>query len=318
MRRVQFAWRGGTVICAVSLFAQGAGAGSPGGTAASDDASLSFSLDGVYALANERAEWSALQPQTTTTTEETVEMTMDSGGDGIGGIAGPVFLRTTEPVAPGEVELKFVGRYGQPSSGSDEEWQFDFVAEWGIAENWEFILEVPVHLGDGRVEGNGDIGEFGFHTKLWDEGDWAPAFAVRNLIRIPTGYHSNGVDYQLRGLFSKTCIPDKVHWHLNPWLRTVDGNNNPDARNFQYGAAVGFDYKVCDTVKMIADYQYARGENEGEEQDHLVELGFDWSLAEDRMLGLSGTIGVDGNDSGDDFTVGVSYIVKLGAPRMDR
>ncbi|MCH7720688.1 MAG: hypothetical protein IH988_06815, partial [Planctomycetes bacterium] len=120
------------------------------------------------------------------------------------------------------------------------------------------------------------------------------------------------------GLFTKTCVPCEVRWHLNPWLKTIDGNNNDEARNFLYGAALGFDYRLSDDVMLIADYQYARGENEGDEQDQLVEVGVDWSLSENRMLGLSGTVGVDGNDSGDDFTLGVSYIIKLGAPRMDR
>lgn len=315
MRLVQRPWYAVAAVCVVSIFAQGAVAVSPESEPSADNQSLSFSLDGVYALAGERAEWSGFQPASSTAETET---TMEWGGGG-GDIGGPVFLRSAYPVEAGELELKFVGRFGQSSDDSnDDDWQFDFVAEWGFAENWEFIFEVPVQLGDGRVQGNGDIDEFGFHTKLWDEGDWYPAFAVRNLIRIPTGYHSSGIDYQLRGLFTKTCVPCEVRWHLNPWLKTVDGHNDEEARNFLYGAALGFDYRLSDDVLLIADYQYARGENEGDEQDQLVEVGVDWSLSENRMLGLSGTVGVDGNDSGDDFTLGVSYIIKLGAPRMDR
>lgn len=299
-------------VCVVSVLVQGTVAVSLGGEPSSDRQSLKFSLDGGYTLMGERA---GLQPMNSMAESTT---TMDSGGRQRG-IDGPVFLRSADPVEVGELELKFVGRYGQPSGDSnDDDWQIDLVAEWGFAENWEFILEVPVHLGDGRVQGNGDIGEFGFHTKLWDEGDSYPAFAVRNLIRIPTGYHSSGVDYQLRGLFTKSCPTCGVRWHLNPWLKTVAGHNDDDTRNLLFGAALGIDYPLADDLNFIADYQYNRGENEGDEEDQLIELGLDWSLSADRMVGLSGTFGVDGNDSGDDFTVGVSYIIKLGAPRIDR
>ncbi|MCH7701129.1 MAG: hypothetical protein IID37_05535 [Planctomycetes bacterium] len=313
MRLVQRPWYAVAAVCAVSIFAQGVVAGSPGSEPSADNQSPRFSLDGVYALASERAEWSSFQPESSI--EETTT-TMDYG-DGGWGIDGPVFLRAADPVEAGELELKFVGRYGEPSTG-DEDWRFDFVAEWGFAENWEFIFEVPVTLGDGKVQGNGDIEEFGFHTKLWDEGDWMPAFAVRNLVRIPTGYKSSGIDYQLRGLFTKTCVPCQVRWHLNPWIKAVNGHNDDEARNFMWGTALGFDYRLSDDVNFIADYQYNRGVDEGDDDDQLVEVGIDWSLSETRMLGLSGTIGVDGNDSGDDFTLGVSYIIKLGAPRMDR
>ena len=298
-------------VCAVSIFAQGAVADSPGSERSADQ-SPKFSLEGVYALASARAEWANLQPADDTDNGNTAT---SSSGVGLGG---PYFLRSADPVGPGELELKFVGRYGEPADG-DEEWGLDLVAEWGFAENWEFIFEVPVELGNGRVQGNGDIEEFGFHTKLWDESDGHPAFAVRNLIRIPTGYHSSGIDYELRGLFSKNCPCSTcgVRWHLNPWYKSVNGHNNDEARNSLWGVAFGFDVPVCEAVNMVLDYQYNRGENEGDDEDQLVEIGFDWTLSESRTLGLSGTIDTDG-DSGDDYTLGISYIIKLAAPRMDR
>lgn len=314
MRLVQCPLYAVVSLCAVSIFAQGAVAVSPDSETSADASSPRFSLEGVYALASERAEWSSFQPASSI--EETTT-TMSSGGGG-GAISGPVFLRSADPVAPGELELKFVGRFTEPSGNGDEEWQFDFVAEWGFAENWEFLFEVPVRLGDGRVQGNGDLDQFGFHTKLWGEGEWMPAFAMRNLIRIPSGYHSSGIDYLFRGLFTKTCPATQVRWHLNPWVKAVNGHNDDEARNFLWGTALGFDYRLSDDVNFIADYQYNRGTNEGDADDQQVEVGIDWSIGEGEMIGMSGTFGVDGDDSGTDYGFAVSYIISLDAPRMDR
>lgn len=132
--------------------------------------------------------------------------------------------------------------------------------EWGIAPDIEFILEVPVILGEGKLEGNGDIAEFGFHIRHWKESDGMPAFATRHLIRIPTGYHSDGVDYLLRGLFTKTLVPDSMRLHFNPFLETINGNLEDDTRRFQWGAAIGIDYRMSDDLVLIADYQHFSSE----------------------------------------------------------
>lgn len=246
-----------------------------------------------------------MKEQTTMTTTES-----DHEND----LGGPYFLRSADPETPGTIALKL--RYEYSKSHSDEEHVIEGVFEWGICHNWEFILEIPVEIGDGRVEGNGDITEFGFHTRLWEEGDWMPAFAVRNLLRLPTGYHSDGVDYTLIGLFTKTLVPDVLRLHFNPFLVSINGNQEDDDRNFRGGGAIGFDYMASQDLRFIADYLYEVSEKYGERDQQSVELGIDWEFAEEQSLGLATVIEVDGDQTGEDFSARIQYMIDIPGPNL--
>ncbi len=124
-----------------------------------------------------------------------------------------------------------------------------------MAPDIEFIVEIPVTVGDGKVKGNGDIEELGFHIRHWEESDGMPAFATRHLVRVPTGHRSSGVDYLARGLFTKTLVEDSMRLHFNPFLKTVDCSLDDGTRRLQWGAAIGIDYRVNDDLFLIADYQ---------------------------------------------------------------
>ncbi len=236
----------------------------------------------------------------------------DGGGEAAEGytLSGPYFLRSADPVPPGEMELKFIYSY-EHEADDEEGHEFELEFQWGIADNWEFIMFVPFRIGDGRVDGNGDA-TLGFHTRFWDEDGWIPAFAVRNLFRLPTGYHGQDYDYTLRGLFTWT-LSDEARLHFNPYF---DTNNDPegDERNALCGAAIGFDWLVNDDLMLIADYQYRQSVNKGDDEDHRIELGADWEFAEDRILGFGLDFGIEGDDGCEDYTISVSYIMEIDAP----
>lgn len=228
---------------------------------------------------------------------------------------GPYFLRSADPLEAGELELKFI--YGfERTNGAGEEHELEFVLEWGLMENNEFILEIPVTIGEGKLEGNGDIAEFGLHTKFWDETDTCPAFAMRNLIRIPTGYKSDGIDYLARGLFTKTLIPGTMRLHFNPFAKTINGNLEHNTRRFQWGAAIGFDYWINDDLLVIVDYQNFSSTTEGNSNQQVIEFGADWEFADNEKLGLQVEFEVDGDSHGSDFGFSISYIVELEAPEI--
>lgn len=229
---------------------------------------------------------------------------------------GPYFLRSADPLETGELELKFVYGY-ERDAGEEEEHEVEFVLEWGLAEGHEFILEIPVELGEGKVEGNGDIAEFGFHSRIWNEDGLMPAFSMRNLIRIPTGYESDGVDYIGRGLFTSTLIPGSLRFHFNPFLKSINGNQDEDTRDFQWGAAVGFDYRVNDDLLFIMDYQNFSSDEEGVSRQQNLEIGADWEFAEDQKIGFQTQFELDGDGHGADIGARISYIVELQAPSLN-
>jgi len=224
-------------------------------------------------------------------------------------LSGPYYLRSADPEETGEMEFKFIYSYGHEAD-EEEEHEFEFEFEWGIAENWEFIFEVPFIVGNGEVEGNGDA-TLGLHTRLWNEDGWIPAFAVRNMFRIPTGYHGQDWDYTLRGLFTWT-LNDAWRLHFNPYLATNNDADDGD-RNFLYGGAIGFDWRYSDDLILIADYQYRRSMEKEDDENHVIELGADWEFADDQMLGFGLTFGVEGDDGCEDFGISLSYILEIPA-----
>lgn len=253
-------------------------------------------------------------------------------------LSGPYFLRSADPEPVGEIEVKFIYGYATASDESDTH-EFELEIEWGISEGLEFIFETGVEIGDGGVEGNGDI-TIGFHTKFWDEDGLLPAFAMRNHGRFPTGYHSDGVDYIGRGLFTWTLMPDKLRLHFNPFLKSINGNLDDDGggsgfarlghgghgfsglpfgshdrsggAHFLWGAALGFDCRLSDDLLMTLAYKHESSETEGNRNSHSVEWGADWKFASNQKLGLAAEFGLDGDDDGSNFEFRVSYILIIG------
>lgn len=242
----------------------------------------------------------------------------EAGGGHDEGLAlsGPYFLRSADPEEAGELELKFIYGFEDASGGGDEH-ELEFVLEWGMTEDVEFIMEIPYTIADGAIEGNGDIAEFGFHIRHWREDGMHPAVATRHFIRIPTGYHSDGVDYLGRALLTWTLIPDELRLHFNPFLKTIGGNDGPDTRNFQWGAAIGVDYRVSDDLVLIADYQNFSSEENGVSNQHALEIGADWTIGPSQKLGFQADFELDGDDHGSDFGFKIAYIVSIDAPRLD-
>lgn len=227
-------------------------------------------------------------------------------------IVGPIRLRSADPEPTGELELKNIFDYGTSSDGTDDDIEYKFEVEWGFAPNHELIFEVPVQMGDGGVDGNADI-ELGWHWRLWKEQDLLPAFAVRNYIRVPSGYHSSGVDYELRGLITKSIVPDKFRLHLNPFLKSVNGDNEEDHRYFQWGVIAGADYRVMDNLVLNVDYVHETSETNGHRNQHTLEVGADWHFAEHQSLGFVTRAGLDGDDDGENWGFAISYIYEFDA-----
>ncbi|MCO6437094.1 MAG: hypothetical protein J5J06_08400 [Phycisphaerae bacterium] len=226
-------------------------------------------------------------------------------------IDGPVFLRSADPEPVGVLEIKNNFAWSTSKDGSDDDYEYELEVEYGLVENHELLLALPFELGDGEVDGNGDL-TLGWHWRLWREDGWIPAFAVRNYLRFPTGYRSSGVDYELRGLFTKTLVTDLLRLHLNPFGRSVNGNNEEDAHDFFYGAALGVDYRVSPEFLLVADYLYTNGEDEGESNEHMAELGFDWELGGPHIFSFALDVSLDGDDEGEAFGAKLSYIYEIG------
>lgn len=263
--------------------------------------------EGTFTLAAHpgQDQGTVIQERTTVTTTTTVM--------GRGNVAGPIAIRSTAPVPVGELEWKnFFGWSTMRKSGEDDDYSYTFVLEYGLVENHELLIEIPVHLGDGRIEGNGDA-ELGWHWKLSDADGIVPSLGMRNFVRVPTGDGSEGVDYEWRGLITWE-LSDSAGFHLNPFVRSVNGENQgEDARHLRWGVVAGADYDLSDELKLIWDYIYENSVRDGFRDNHTFEMGVDWKLADNQTLSLVGTASLDG-DSNDNATAGVrvGYTLSFG------
>lgn len=246
--------------------------------------------------------------QTETTPLSTENQTKGHSNEGEDwDIWGPVRMRSADPEPTGELELKNIFDYGTSSDGTDDDFEYELEIEWGFAPDHELIFALPVEIGDGDVNGNADI-TLGWHWRLWKEQEVLPAFAMRNYVRLPSGYQSSGVDYELRGLITKSIVPDKWRLHLNPFLKSVNGHNEDDHRFFQWGAIAGTDYRLADDVTLNLDYVHETGECNGERNQHTLEVGVDWKFAHNQGLAFVARTTLDGDSVGENFGAAISYI----------
>lgn len=244
----------------------------------------------------------ATAPGQTTTTVEKRETRVEEWD-----IWGPVRMRSADPEPPGEFEIKNKIGYGTSSDGTDDDVEYELELEWGFAPNHELIFEVPVEMGDGGVDGNADI-TLGWHWRLWKEQDWIPAFALRNYLRVPSGYHSSGVDWEMRGLLTKSIIPDKWRLHLNPFFKLANGDNVEDVRHFQWGFIVGTDYRITDNLTFNFDYVHETSEEDGHRNQHSLEFGLDWKIDEHNGIGFVTRNTLDGDGIGENWGFTISYV----------
>jgi hypothetical protein len=274
----------------------------------------------------------AQKPQAAETTEVRSETTeMEKGWD----LWGPFELRAADPEPLGELEVKNIVHYGTASNGEDDATEYEFELEYGIAPNHELILATPLELGDGAAEGNGDL-ELGWHWRLWEEKDWVPAFALRNILLIPSGYESSGVDWTFKGLFTKSIIPNKWRVHFNPYLKVAGGENGeeapsgeaefpcfwrteePDRRDFQWGFIVGTDYRLTDNVSLILDYIHESSDVRGWRNQRSMEAGVEWKLTENQGIGLATNWGMDGDHLGENWGFTASYVLSFDVPAVGK
>lgn len=252
----------------------------------------------------------AQQQETQQTQAETiVAKQTETAIEGMGDIWEPVKLRSADPEKTGELEIKNIYHHGTTSGERDAN-TYELELEYGIAPNHEIILAVPdVSLNALKTEDNGNL-ELGWHWRLWKEAEVLPAFALRNILIIPSGYDSSGVEWTFRGLFTKTIIPCKWRVHLNPYF-TLDNGNEEDLRHFQWGFFAGTDYQLTDKLHLVFDYIHRSSESTGERNQHELEAALGWKINEHNEIAFATNCTLDGDSVGENWGFTVSYVITL-------
>src|SRR5262249_19624162 len=136
-------------------------------------------------------------------------------------------LEDGQPGQRGELQINYSNGWQTTSHRSDPwlmlmevEYSPNCPGNW-LLSNAKFGIDVPLELGNGGVDGNGDI------VLIWkqriieeQEGNWWPTFTIENELRVPTGYQSPGVDWTLQGVVAKEVGPGTAV--LNLFLKSAN------------------------------------------------------------------------------------------------
>lgn len=215
-------------------------------------------------------------------------------------------LEDGQPGDPGRFELEFdVG--WETSSGEHDPVLFapelTFTLDGNeFLRNTQLILAVPMEFGLGGVDGNADV-EFGWQQRWVSEEGWIPTLATLAEIRLPTGYHSSGIDGTFTGIVAKDIGPGTMF--LNAFVKTANGNNVEDLRHFQWGVRTGYKWRLQDDLAIIADYVNQASEEQGHGNINLLEVSGEWRVNEQLTIGPGIVVGLDDNEETPNFGVGV-------------
>lgn len=273
--------------------------------------------------------------KTTVTTTETV---VAGGADLISELWN---FEDAVPLSCGRADLRLTARWwtaSSPASRGDS--SDDFVVQpslvFGVVDNVELSFAVPVWVGDagdmpGGENGNADTNVGLLWRFMEANGGW-PAMALSAHGRFPTGHDSSGVDGTL-ALVMTNEYGSGLRSHVNVFGKTVNGHNDEGgrdghggwgwvwdgdddlggARNFQWGFVVGMDGPLCNdgSVRWVADYMNRSSYRYGASNINMLELGWEWAMAETSNLGMSFQIGLDDNEDTPNFGAGITYSMSL-------
>lgn len=252
----------------------------------------------------------------------------DSGGSNEASAAGTAsngadlmrelwFMDDARPIETGRTDLRLTYRWETASApanrgDSDDDSIVTPSLTWGTCDNVEVFVEVPVWVGDGGdkpsgLEGNADT-TVGFTWRFMEPDDTWPAMALRGSARLPTGDNSNGVDGELR-LIMTNEYDSGIRSHINTFALSVNGDNDENLRNFQWGFVAGLDGPLCadGAVRWVADYMLRSSFHNGVRDLNMLEVGWEWDMDEAEKLGMSVQIGLDDNDDTPNFGAAISY-----------
>jgi hypothetical protein len=225
-----------------------------------------------------------------------------------------VSLEDGQPGKPGEFEVEMKWgwemistRKGPLKEHPHNTFGFEGEIEYTLQGN-EFLnntqlqLAVPLELGNGRVDGNGDI-ILGWQQRWVKEADMVPTLATLAQIRVPSGDQSSGVDGTLTAIIAKELGPGTAFF--NAFGKSANGNNFEDVRYFQWGFRAGYKWRLSDQFAIVGDYAYQSSEERGHGDLNILEFGGEYRVTDNLTIGPGLQIGLDDNEETPDVGAGI-------------
>jgi hypothetical protein len=231
-------------------------------------------------------------------------------------------LEDGQPAAPGDWEMQ-LGTGWRTTSGHADPALIEPVLKYTphryTTSGYEFFehsqlrLRMPMQLGIGRREGNGDLA-FGFQERWMAEEGLLPTIATLAEIRIPNGYHSNDADGTFTAILDKDIGPGTAI--CNGWMKTANGEDIEDLRRFQWGFRLGYKWRFADRAALITDYVHQISEQRGHGNLNQLELSAEFRTKHHLAFGPGLFVGLDGHDETPHFGAGfkITYLFNARNP----
>jgi len=218
----------------------------------------------------------------------------------------------------GQVEVSWQTRRNQPDQYSLAP-EIQWTPDGGeFVRNTQIILGVPLQLGLGQVDGNGDV-QFGWQQRWVRQSERLPTLATLLEIRVPSGRGSAGVDGRLSGIVAQDVGPGTGYFNL--WAECVNGNNldrggqnivgtdiDPGPRNFRWGTRVGYKWLINETYSLIGAYRYEASEIRGNGDINALEVSSEVHIGTRLTIGPGIAIGLDGNEETPAISAGIRIL----------
>lgn len=213
----------------------------------------------------------------------------------------------------GGIDLELTYQWVTASHQHDQNNLFQTI-RYGIDnETWvELTVSEPLNDID---QGAGELYLGLLHT-FWMETELLPAFAGEARIRIPSGYHSSGVDGFFRGMLTKTIFTG-VRVHFNGFVQTSAGQQGEAVegvirRSFQWGLGPGFDVQLWEGAIGVVNYVNRCNPTTVGPNQNVLELGLvqnlpNWSEHLTQNIKIAQDIGLDGNQQTPNYGIKFQY-----------
>ena len=223
----------------------------------------------------------------------------------------PLDVEDTTTAQHRQMQFQASSRYELDDDGGD----LLFVEpqlQYGFADNFHVEVTYPIIAGSGDRTGAGDVIVAGLY-RFYDEtspgfGDSPlPSMAVKGEVELPTGVGSDGVDFTLRYVATKTLThaapQDRLHLNL-AWTHNTAAAS--DERHNFFSAVLGYSRKLDEETAVLADVVREQQEEDGADAT-IVEAGLIRQLTEN--VTLSGGLGFGLGEDSPDFraTFGFQY-----------
>ena len=217
----------------------------------------------------------------------------------------PVEVEDAFPIGFRGRELQLSTRYERTDDDKNR-FRIEPRLEVGVFRNAQVRVLAPFLLGSADKTGSGDVAGEAFYN-FNQETIVLPAFSTAVQARFPTGRDRKGVEFQVKGILSKT-IPgtsrfQRVHANVT-W--TGNASAGDEMRDSRWKGVLGYQLRVTSDWMLVADV-LREEEREKGKASNIAELGFRVPLTP--LIVLSAGVGAGFLDESPPFraTVGLQY-----------